>query len=665
MKPGKPLLVIAGDYPEKGTVLTEEEIQQIGQKNLKVLIEFPEQIGSRKRTGQTTLDLERIVVCDSISPRLDKMSLLSFNRCVVNELGVAPNPILVAAKVAGFDKAVYGLENTPTLPVLYKENEQILVAGTRISNFATYAYRPEHSTKQLFEYIFRWLTGQPGLTFRSWLQLINPSYEREAELPKDAGKESVRKGVEWYYNGHMLVDESWKHEWVDRYIGDGSMPTGPGLPDSLQNGDGSLGVIEGHMSGIDCLGKQLYRYWMRYDVQGESAYAFASAGQLLQNQDYTQVSRNLLDYSFEEFRDGERNDPSSPSYGLLGWATTHKYVYYGDDNARALLGTLGATALMKDNRWDRKLVEGIVGNFRTTGINGFREGRLEDPAIQEHGWQWYFNRDIINAHPHFESWNWACYLWLYSQTGYQPLLDRVRKGAAIMMEKYPDGWAWTNGIQQERARMLLPLAWLYRADPTEEHLEWLRFMTDELLKNQVECGGIREELGDASKGSFGRTPSNAAYGRTEAPLIFDNGDPIADMLYTTNFAFAGLCEVAACTEDSGYKKALKKMEEFLIRIQVESDHFKSIDGAWFRSFNYADWNWWASNADAGWGAWSTLTGWIQSWIVGTIARIETGTSLWELAAQKDVKELGNEVIRQMITDQLPVPESEKEEKSEF
>ncbi len=657
------IVMIADNYPEQGTVLTEEEEQQITEKDLKVFIEFPEQIGSAKKKKSTTLNLERIVICDSLSPQLNKMGLMSFNRCVINELEPAATdsaPLLVAAKVAGFDKAVYGLDNTPTIPVLYKKNNHIMVAGTRISNFASYAYRPEKSTKQLFEYIFRWMEKDPELTFKSWLQFVNPSFEKKTGLPKNAGAESVRKGVEWYYNGHMLVDQNWKHDWVDKYIGDGTMPVGPGLPDSLKNGDGSLGVIEGHMSGIDCLGRQMYRYWMRYDVQGESAYAFASAGQLLDEPKYTQVSRNLLDYSFKEFRDGERNDPSSPTYGLLGWATTHKYVYYGDDNARALLGSLGATALLKDTSWDQKIVEGIIGNFRTTGVNGFRQGRLDEETIQSHGWQWFYNRDIVNAHPHFESWNWACYLWLYSQTGYKPLLERVQKGVSIMMENYPDGWAWTNGIQQERGRMLLPLAWLYRVNPNEQTLKWLRFMTDELLKNQVECGGIIEELGNASKGSFGRTPSNAAYGLTEAPLIFENGDPIADMLYTTNFAFAGLCEVAACTRDPEYLKALEKMKDFLIRIQVRSDHFKSIDGAWFRSFNFKDWNYWASNADAGWGAWSTLTGWIQSWIVGTIARTESETSLWDLVSRKDVEKIGNEVINSMIVSQLPQTEPEQE-----
>ena len=483
----------------------------------------------------------------------------------------------------------------------------------------------------------------------SWISYVKPAYSEDAKLSSDAGKQSIAKGIEWYYNGHFLVHPSWKKEWADKYMGDGLKPVGPELPADLPDGDGSLGVLEGHMSGIYHDGKQQYRYWMRDDVQGESSYAFAAAGDLLAKDDYLKVSSNLLDYSFREYRDSVRNNPKSPSYGLLGWAYTHKGTYYGDDNARSILGSLAASAIMNNTSWDKQIVECIVGNFRTTGKNGFRGGNLLDTDLQKKGWREYFDSDLVNLHPHFESWNWACYLWLYTQTKYQPLLDRVKKGVTLMMKGYPNDWNWTNGIQQERARMILPLAWLYRVEPTEQHKQWLEFMTEELLKNQVACGGIREELGNEAKSMFGCTPSNDAYGRTEASLIFKNGDPVADMLYTTNFAFVGLYEVAMATQNPVYLKAVNRMRDFLVRIQVRSDKFKNVDGAWFRAFNYQDWNYWASNADAGWGVWSTLTGWIQSWIIGTQYLMEKNTSLWDLAAKKDVSAIAGSVIEEMIT----------------
>lgn len=644
-----PVLLLCPSYPEQGTVVTSEDLALIQSKSLRVFMDFPQQIGEHLCVKTDTMELERIVVCDSLTPQLPSMALMAFHRCVLKELDQTPDSTyLVAARVAGFDKAVYGLANTSVHPLLYQQNSQLMVAATSISNFAVCRYLPEQRVQSMFEYIMNWLLNKEGVTFSSWLTYVSPSYTVTELLPEEAGKQSIAKGVEWYYNGHFLVHPSWKKDWADKYMGDGLMPVGPELPADMPDGDGSLGVLEGHMSGIYHDGKQQYRYWMRDDVQGESSYAFAAAGDLLGKQDYLKVSSNLLDYSFREYRDSVRNNPKSPSYGLLGWAYTHKGTYYGDDNARSILGSLAASAIMKNASWDKQMVECIIGNFRTTSKNGFRGGNILDSDLQKNGWRNYFNSDLVNLHPHFESWNWACYLWLYEQTQYQPLLDRVRKGISLMMAGYPNDWNWTNGIQQERARMILPLAWLYRVEPTEQHKQWLQFMTEELLKNQVACGGIREELGNEAKSMFGCTPSNDAYGRTEASLIFKNGDPVADMLYTTNFAFVGLCEAAMATQDPVYLKAVNQMRDFLIRIQVSSEKFKNVDGAWFRAFNYKDWNYWASNADAGWGAWSTLTGWIQSWIVGTQYLLEKNTSLWELVTQKDVSEVAKKVIDQMI-----------------
>lgn len=89
---------------------------------------------------------------------------------------------------------------------------------------------------------------------------------------------------------------------------------------------------------------------------------FAAAfGTLLDNSQYTKVlpTANLLDYSFTEYRDSVRNDPKSPSYGLLGWAYTHKGTYYGDDNARSLLGSIASSALMNNPKWDKQIVEAL------------------------------------------------------------------------------------------------------------------------------------------------------------------------------------------------------------------------------------------------------------------------------------------------------------------
>lgn len=634
---GSGVMILSEVSPQSGAVLGKEEIAIIKAKELKVYLECPIVYGDATLSSRDTLQLERIVVADSLRPELPALGLLSFNKAILRNIPVkSDSTLLLAAKVAGFDSAVYGLEGTPTTPVLYFTEDGILLSTTPISQYARTRLMPQAGVRALLEHIFAFVSGSE-CSFSSFELLVHPSYAEHQKLPRSARKESVRKGIEWYSKGHFLVDESWKDEYVGRYMGDGTMPIGPQVRRDAEVGDGSLGVLEGHMSAIYNDGSQMYRYWMRADVQGESAYAFASAASLLGEPSYAEVASNLLDYTFREYRTGVRNNPFSPTYGLVGWAVTHKGVYYGDDNARFILGALGASALLESGRWDREIIECIAGNFRTSGTNGFRTGMLLDDDIQARGWQSYYDAPTVNLHPHFESWLWACYLWLYQQTGYAELLERVERGVQLMMEGYPNEWSWTNGIQQERARMILPLAWLYRVAPSEQHRQWLAFMADELLKNQVECGGIREELGNPGKSGFGKTPSNALYGVTEAPLIFDNGDPVSDMLYTTNFAFVGLYEAAAATADPKYVDAVRRMGDFLVRIQVSSESFEDVDGAWFRAFDYRDWDFWASNADAGWGAWSTLTGWIQSWIVGTLVRQEQGESLWELVCSKKME----------------------------
>lgn len=620
------LLIFNPSYPKSVRMLSKDALQTFKDKQLHVYTEFASTADTMPPIS--LLELERVVVTQPIGTMLQPMDILSINRSYyIKEK--ANHPTLVVAKVAGFDKAVYGLKDTENFPLLYKDENGIIRCSSQFSNFARCRFMPEMKWKLVWENLLNELTEQ-NVTFRHWPVEVVPSYSKDASLPRSSRKKAVEKGVEWYFNGHFLVDASWKDDWVGRYQGDGTMPVGPSLPEDAVDGNGSLGVLEGHCSAIYADGRQAYRYWMRDDVQGESSMTFALAGKLLKNQKYKDISTRLVDYSFDEFCDGPRNDPNSPTYGLLGWAITHKYVYYGDDNARSILGMWISSKVLGNHKWDERIARSIEANFKTTSKNGFRSDRLEDKDIQANGLQFYQDRIISNPHPHFESWLWACYLLYYKQTGKQEYYDLAERGIRLTMQAYPD-WLWSNGIQMERARMILPLAWLYRVSPTEEHRNWLNSMVNELLKNQVACGGIIENFGeDASKGAFGKIMSNHAYGLNEAPLIFDNGDPISDMLYTCNFAFFALNEAAAATGDTRIKDATAKLADFLVRIQVKSDAVKNVDGAWFRAFNFRDWDFWASNADAGWGAQSTLTGWIQSWIVSTLALMEMKTNYWDI-----------------------------------
>jgi hypothetical protein len=334
---------------------------------------------------------------------------------------------------------------------------------------------------------------------------------------------------------------------------------------------------------------------------------------------------------------GPRADVNNPAYGLVGWSYPgSEGVYYGDDNARSMLGTMGTAGLLKSGRWDESLMRCLLANLRTTGKLGFRGNRIDQKPLEKNGWRHYWNGERVNYAPHYEAHLWACYLWAYHKTGHKPFLDRTENAIRMTMAAYPGQWRWTNGIQQERARMLLALAWLVRVQDTPEHREWLRKMASEMLRFQDACGAIREELGPAGKGAYGPPRSNEEYGKHEATLMQQNGDPLSDMLYTSNFAFIGLHEAAAATGDPLYVDASKKMAEFFCRIQVRSETHPELDGWWYRAFEFKRWEYWASNADAGWGAWSTESGWTQSWIAGVLGMRHRKTSLWDLTARSKI-----------------------------
>lgn len=642
---GAAVLLLNRSYPDSVRLLSGQQVSKIGEKGLRVFAEFASTADTLPQLHE--IGFERVVMADSLAPGLGPMDLLSINRGRYFREDAAEGTVMAIAKVAGFDTAVYGLDDTPCYPLVYRKRDGLWMSTSQLSEFARLRFMPEAKWKVFWEKVIGDLTGHET-RFSSWIYPVHPSYGKDVPLPDSARLASVRKGVEWFYNGHFLVDASWKKDWIDKYQGDGVMPIGPCLPPDIKDGDGSCGILEGHCSAIYADGRQAYRYWLRCDVQGEAAMTFAVAGNLLGYENYMSVASNLVNYAFDTFRDGPRNDPESPSYGLLSWAITTKDTYYGDDNARAILGMIMAADVLESTEWNRKITEAILANYRTTGADGFRGDLLKDADLQKHGWKYYQDRSFVKPHPHFESWMWACYLWLYRQTGYAPLLELAEKGIAATMKAYPSGWSWTNGLQQEKARMILPLAWLYRVSPTEEHKDWLYFMVDELLENQVGCGAIREELGDSSKGLFGKVRSNDAYGKEEAPLIFDNGDPVADMLYTSNFAFFGLNEAACATGDPRIVSATERLSDFLTRIQVRSDSVKDVDGAWFRAFNYRDWDYWASDADSGWGAQCTLTGWIQSWIVTTQALMEEGTSYWDETSDSSIGKSDMDVFDKML-----------------
>jgi len=503
---GGAVLVLAEGYPATPTPLTPELVAEASRRRLRLFIEFPGWLPDLATGPVRTTQYERAVVgSDAFGPDLARLRIVGINDCHYVPVA-APVADLVLARVAGFDTAVFGLPADGVQPLLFQHptRADILVAATRLSNFVTARYAPAEAWRHIWRHILGWLRRDRAEVWPSWIPQVRPSFARDAILPGSVERRAFRRGIAWFHRAKLLIHPSWQHLMDEASAHPDHVAPAPAA--DLPEGDGSLGLLEGFNARIRHDGTQAMRWWLRNDCMNESAMACAFSGVLDDVAADRAVAANLHDFVYLQspLAQGSRADPASASFGLLGWNTTAKYhegmdgfgVYYGDDNARALLGTLASAALLQTDRWDEPLLRCLLANLRTTGRRGFRGNRLDEKPLQELGWRHYRDSEVVNLAPHYEAYLWTCFLWAYARTGHEPFFTAAAAGIRATMAAYPAQWHWTNGIQQERARMLLPLAWLVRVRDTAEHRAWLRSMVHELLAAQDTCGAIREELGD-------------------------------------------------------------------------------------------------------------------------------------------------------------------------
>lgn len=631
---GSGVLILADGYPAKTTDVDPAVFDAAANKRLRVYVEYPTSLPGIDVGPPKALGLERVVVTsDAFGDALAPLRIAMINAGHLVEVQT-PESHLVAAKVAGVDRAVFGLDDTPTLPVLFEHpGGHVLVSTTKLSHFVTGRYMPQDAWTAIWNMVLAWVEpGRAGPPLR-WTPTVRPAYSPTEPLPADAEWQAVRRAAQWFRNGRFLRHPDWPKESLDGALTYNTVRDKPA--DDWPVGDGSLGITEGYSSTIRLDGSQPMRYAVRNDCTAEVAMALAFDAATGSDPSSARFAANLLDYVYtgSGLAGGPRADPESPSYGLVGWALDNPDKYWGDDNARALLAALACARLVDEPRWNDAVARCLVANFRTSGVHGYREPCVTEEQLQRRGWKSYGEGDYIRYSPHYEGWLWACFLWAYDKTGYTPLLDKSKTAARRLMEAYPERWYWViRSSQIERARALLPLAWLVRVDDTPEHRRWLRTVASDLVAAQDAGGAIRETLG----GTEQAVESNAAYGTGEVTILQENGDPLADMLYTCNFAVIGLHEAAAATGDPFYREAEDKLAGFLTRIQVRSDAHPELDGAWYRGFDFRRWDYWASNADWEWGAWCTETGWGTPWIAATLALRHLKTSLWELTSSVDL-----------------------------
>ncbi|MEM3523769.1 MAG: hypothetical protein QXS04_04230 [Thermoproteota archaeon] len=606
---GDGVLALSDSYPVPTLRVEPALLEKIEEKDLKLYLEYPSTLPSILLGMPRTVEWERLIVTSRFfEPELPRMSILNMHDCWYLPVEKRDSHLMLA-KVAGYDKAVFGLpENSH--PILFEYSRNVMVSTSKLSQFRTGRYAPSWAWKQLWIKLLKWLTGEEyGL---SWVPTVRTAFGKSEPLPAHVEKEAYRRSVEWFRK-HVLFG-------VER----------------------NRGVIEGYQSNIDYEGHQLKRVVIRSDCLAEAAMVFAYDWRLTGNPRSRLIATRVLDYvwSFQQ------SEEKSPAYGLVNWMEGLP-VFYGDDNARVILSTLSASNSLGEDRWDRPLALCLLANFRTTGPLGFRRNRIDLPNLVGNGWEYYWKTPVTSYSPHYQAYLWACFLWGFLLTGYRGFLEKTVKAIRMTVEKYPD-WRWTNGLTQELARMTLPLAFLIRVEDNPEHRMWVDKIGGELLSQQQSCGAIRELLGPEGNGQYPPPRSNEQYGTTEAPVIQENGDPACDLLYTSNFAFLGLHELASACGSLRFKQAEDRLARFLCRIQLRSDDHPYLDGCWMRGFDYEKWEYWGSSSDTGWGAWSVESGWTNSWIAAVFAMRLLNESLLNFKRASEFKQVFKEVFYTML-----------------
>ena len=675
---GDGLLVLAAQRPSvPGTPqrntsvnITAAQLSIIQSKRLRTFIEFPgvDPISGRDLQVQQT-EWERIVVSKALSP-LAALDLLHPHKYVdFVQLPAAwlPFSSLLLCKVAGYSRATLGLpQSNRTWPMLATPSDDLMIAATQLSRARTRRFSPSARWYAVFDQILNftssgtwqnraatavWAPGDAreparrGPPATLWTPRVAASFPRDGALPASAASDALIRGVDWFHRARLLP--SGVHIW---------------------GGSGQLGVLEGLGSTMNFDGTQPQATGLRNDCTSEVSASFAARGVLLGNASDRQIATNLLNFAYVHsgfsqpwaLQSGAKLHAERPwlaagdAFGLMAWTTADKAyeLFYKDDNARSLLATLATAGLLRSDKWHSSLATAALANLRETPACGFGPPSADFADLKANT---IFDSSCSGGaeySPHYQSYQWAVYLWAFNASGFSPFYERAFRAIEMMMAGYPSKWVPTsNGIAMQRARMLLPLAWLVRVNDTALHRSWLHTIYDGLAALR-RCGGdggvtsgaasdhaqmlwctYEEELSAPGWGGSTRVPNNDDYGTFESPLNQENGDPVSDMLYTTNFAMLGLHEAAAATGNTTLRDAADRLADFLIRAQARSAELPQIDGAFYRAFDFQMWEVWASDADTGWGAWSVETGWTQSWLTTLLGLRALNTNVWKLGGE--------------------------------
>jgi len=453
---------------------------------------------------------------------------------------------------------------------LWMIGENVMMTSFVLHNFAKARFAPRGAWEKLICHIARWLTGVEPVS----LPAPAVSYGCGAELTEDTAFEACRRAA---------VERGMN--WLKEYLVE----------------DGCGGILEGLHHNISPEGCQKIAKMIRTDCCGEAAGAFKLYGEIFGDPASREIGGNLdrLIYGPMQVHGGLYD-------GMLRWTETAWQVCYQDDAARAVLPTLYDCLFLGRDEFFPSVRRTLDFLVDTTARDGCRVSRTDMPLYDREGLRALRNEAHGYDSAHYNAYYHAALLLAYKFCGEEKYLDTARRGLETLMELYPDT-VREHSETQEQCRLVFPLAALLEATGEEKHREMLYRVVRDLEEHKHPSGGYYEW-------DTGYKAIRSRESTDECSLLTENGDPVADLLYSVNWLPMGFAYAYYVTGDAWFRSLWRDIVRFFIGSQTCSDDVKT-DGSWCRGFDMDLGEAYGCPHDIGWAAYASESGWTNAEIL--------------------------------------------------
>ncbi|WP_404404840.1 hypothetical protein [Jeotgalibacillus malaysiensis] len=420
------------------------------------------------------------------------------------------------------------------------------------------AYRPNH----LWNRTLKKVSEKAGIEFPA----INNPLKRSGSTPD----ESIERVNDWF-------------------IKSGIMP----------QINGAEGIYENIHSFFQQVSKD-----KRPDCHAQSAIMFYLYGKYKNDASSKERAFQLIHYLIREgYQD---TDPSSASFGFWKW-----FQYPGalpedmftDDNSWV---TIALLFLYKETGIEIFREKGMLtaqALLRTQHENGLRPENYKGSLLRSQG-EHYMNSLQVSMNPHFESIAHTAFLLAYQVSGDDRFLNTAYKGTVYLLE-HLDEMKWMYSKTSAYARFSLAISGLLKFRDDEKLRNGLSHVMNYLISHQHSSGGVEEA----------DNPDPERYGYEDTGVYIYNGEGIADLLYTNNFMLMNVWEAWKQTGNEQYFEFYRKLRDFLVNVQVESES-SLYHGGWMRAYDLNHGEYFGNNGDTGWGPYCMESGWTNG-LIGT------------------------------------------------